>query len=210
MDKKVRHFTDLHRTFHCRTNQKSNTKKGTEHLRYTATKLDEAGLQFEALVDVDQDLCKRSLLDIEFYKHECLDRFPCFNLSWLFSCLPCLKSFRCFKPVQCLMKVPQLVIDNHTEPLFRNLMALEQCHYPTDTYICNYVLLLDSLITTKADVCLLVEKKVIDNRRGSSEAVTTLVNKLGHQIIEMNPVTTTSINGLMSTVITLGTVSWHP
>ncbi|GLT62787.1 hypothetical protein SLA2020_353970 [Shorea laevis] len=75
--------------------------------------------------------------------------------------------------------------DRHQQKLFfRNLMALEQCHYPSNTYICNYVLLMDSLITTKADVRLLVEKKVIVNKRGSSKAVTTLINKLGHQIVE--------------------------
>ena len=63
-------------------------------------------------------------------------------------------------------------------------MALEQCHYPSDTYICNYVWLMDYLITTKENVCLLVEKKVIVNMRGSSKAVTTLINTLGHEIVE--------------------------
>jgi hypothetical protein len=43
---------------------------------------------------------------------------------------------------------------------------------------------MDCLITTKTDVCLLVEKKVIVNRRGSSTEVTTLINKLGHMIVE--------------------------
>jgi hypothetical protein len=63
-------------------------------------------------------------------------------------------------------------------------MALKQCHYPSDTYICNYVLLLDCLITTKEDVYLLVDKKVIVSRRGSSKTVTTLINTLGHQTVE--------------------------
>ncbi|XP_059433798.1 UPF0481 protein At3g47200-like [Corylus avellana] len=182
MDEEVKHFTDLHRMFYCPTNPKAHPQKRTEHLRYTATKLDEAGLEFKALEDID--FCKKSLLDIEFSKDKCLERYPCFNLSWLFSCLPYLRSFRCFKSVQCILKVPQLVIDDQTEALFRNLMALEQCHYPSKTYICNYVLLMDCLITTKSDVCLLVEKKVIVNRRGSSTEVTTLINKLGHMIVE--------------------------
>jgi len=183
MDKKVKHFTDLQRMFYCPTEySKPDKEEHIEHLRYTSTKLDEAGLQFQPLVDID--LSKKSMLDIKFSKAKCLESYPCFNLSWLFSCLPCLKSFRCFKNVQCFLKVPQLVIDDQTEPLFRNLMALEQCHYPSDTYICNYVLLWDCLITTKKDVCLLVDKKVIVNRRGSSKAVTTLINTLGHQIVE--------------------------
>jgi hypothetical protein len=62
-------------------------------------------------------------------------------------------------------------------------MALEQCHYPTEAYICNYIMLLDSLINTEKDVDLLVEKKVIVNQLGSHEAVARLVNKLGHQIL---------------------------
>ena len=106
------------------------------------------------------------------------------NLSWIFCCLPCLKSFGCYKSVHSILKVPQLVIDDQTEALFRNLIALEQCHYPSNTYICNYVVLLDSFITTKEDVCLLVEKNVIVNMRGSSKAVTTLINTLGHEIVE--------------------------
>jgi hypothetical protein len=182
----VKHFTDLHRMFYCPTNQKAHPQKRTEDLRYTATKLDEAGLEFRALED--KDLGDRSLLDIEFSKSKCLELYPCLNLSWLFSCLPCLKSHRYSKPVQCILKVPQLVIENKTEALFRNLMALEQCHYPSDTYICNYVLLLDYLITTKKDVRLLVEKKVIVNKRGSSKAVTTLINTLGHEIVESESV----------------------
>jgi hypothetical protein len=182
MDEEVKHFTDLHRMFYCPINPKAHPQKQTEHLRYTATKLDEAGLEFKAIEDID--FSKTSLLDIELSKDKCLERYPCFNLSWLFSCLPYLRSFRCFKSVQCILKVPQLVIDDQTEALFRNLMALEQCHYPSKTYICNYVLLMDCLITTKSDVCLLVEKKVIVNRRGSSTEVTTLINKLGHMIVE--------------------------
>jgi hypothetical protein len=140
------------------------------------------GLEFEAVVD--RDPSTRSLLDVEFAKNNLLEQYPCFNLSWLFSCLPCLKSRHCTESVRCILKVPQLVIDDKTEALFRNLIALEQCHYPSNTYICNYVVLLDSFITTKEDVCLLFEKKVILNMRGSSKAVTTLVNTLGHQIVE--------------------------
>jgi hypothetical protein len=46
-------------------------------------------------------------------------------------------------------------------------------------------LLLDYLITTTAnDVCLLVEKNVIINRRSGSAAVTTPINTLGHMIVE--------------------------
>jgi hypothetical protein len=183
IEKEVKHFTDLKRMFYSPTRPKLDSKP-PKYLRYTATKLYETGLEFEA-VDIDMiDPSKKSLLDIEFANNKRLKRNPCLNLSWLFSCLPCLKSLPCSKSVRCILKVPTLVIDEQTEALFRNLMALEQCHYPSNTYICNYVLLMDYLITTKEDVCLLVEKNVIVNRRGSSKAVTTLINTLGHEIVE--------------------------
>jgi hypothetical protein len=180
VEKEVKHFTDLKRMFYSPTNPKLDSKP-PKHLRYTATKLDEAGLEFKELEDKDSH--QKSLLDIEFAKGKHLERHPCLNLKWLFSCLPCLK-FQCTNSVRCILKVPQLVIDNETEALFRNLMAMEQCRYPKDTYICNYVLLMDTLITTKDDVRLLVEKKVIVNKLGSSKAVTTLINTLGHEIVE--------------------------
>jgi hypothetical protein len=86
-----------------------------------------------------------------------------------------------------ILEVPQLVIDYGTEAIFRNLMALEQCHYPSKTYICSYVLLLDRLIDTEKDVDLLVDKKVIANHLGSNAEVTALINKLGDQIVATTP-----------------------
>ena len=83
-------------------------------------------------------------------------------------------------------------------------MAFEQCHYPHETYICNYIVLLDHLIKTEKDVDLLVEKKVLDNWLGRDEAVVNLINsaiKLWKVII---PVTTISVNGLMSTIWVIG------
>jgi hypothetical protein len=81
------------------------------------------------------------------------------------------------------LEVPQLVIDYETEVIFRNLMALEQCHYPSKAYICSYVWLLDRLIDTEKDVDLLVKKKVIANNLGSNAEVATLINKLNNQIV---------------------------
>ena len=65
-------------------------------------------------------------------------------------------------------------------------MALEQCHYPNEAYICNYVLLLDSLINNKDDGDLLVEEGIIINSLGNNEAVADMVNKLGDEIVEKN------------------------
>ena len=65
-----------------------------------------------------------------------------------------------------------------TEGIFRILMALELCHYPFNTYICNYIVPLDFLINTRDDVELLVQKGIIVNKLGSNKAVATMVNKL--------------------------------
>jgi len=88
--------------------------------------------------------------------------------------------------MQTRLVVPQFVVDDGTEDLFRNLMALEQCHYPSEAYICNYILLLYFLINSKEDVELLVDERIFVNSLGSNEAVANMVNKLGHEIVETN------------------------
>jgi hypothetical protein len=108
-----------------------------------------------------------------------LNYCPFSNLSWLLARLPCLRS--AFP--QSILEVPPLKISDSTEVIFRNLMALEKCHYPYKTYICSYVWLLDRLIDTEKDVDLLVDKKVIAHHLGSNAEVATLINKLGDQIV---------------------------
>jgi hypothetical protein len=176
----------------CQVSSKKN-KKRNSGTQICATKLnDVAGLKFK----VDDDTC---LLNITLLG--CLERCDsCFNFFDRY-CLPCLSCLMCFLftcfPFTCflgcfgcpmhVLGVPQLMIDNGTEAIFRNLMALEQCHYPSKTYICSYVLLLDGFIDTKKDVDLLVDKKVIVNHLGSNAEVAALINKLGDQIVATTP-----------------------
>jgi hypothetical protein len=158
----VKHFTDLLRYLLC-----SVPDLPTKRLldtRYCAKKLNEAGLKFKAAEN-------RPLLEIEFHQN----------------CCRCLPSFNCFpflERMQCILEVPPLLITDSTEAVFRNLMALEQWHYPYNAYICNYVVLMDCLINTEEDVDLLVKKEVIVNLLGSNAEVATLINKLGDQITE--------------------------
>jgi hypothetical protein len=182
----VKHFTDLLRYLFCPPDLEQwcseegslEFKPVKDHTRYCATKLSNTGLEFKAVKD------HRRLLEITFPKNGCLGRFPCFDFSCLLACLPCLKCFPCLERMQHILEVPQLVIDDDTEGNFRNLMALEQCHYPQQAYICSYALLLGYLIETEKDVDLLVDKKVIANHLGSNTAVVALINKLGNQIVE--------------------------
>ena len=90
---------------------------------------------------------------------------------------------------QTFLEVPRLEVHDKTEGIFKNLMALEQCHYPFEAYTCNYMVLLDFLINTREDVELLVEKGIIVNKLGSNKAVAIMVNKLGFEIEQKDPVT---------------------
>uniref|UniRef100_A0A7N2LEG5 Uncharacterized protein n=1 Tax=Quercus lobata TaxID=97700 RepID=A0A7N2LEG5_QUELO len=117
---------------------------------HSATELYEAGVIFRTSEE------GRMLLDIQFPNMP-LKICPCFNCSWLLNCLPCLKYFPCLEGTQTFLYVPQFLVQDKTEGLFRNLMALEQCHYPSEAYICNYICLLDYLINTREDVELLVD-----------------------------------------------------
>ncbi|KAG2669242.1 hypothetical protein I3760_14G025700 [Carya illinoinensis] len=173
-ENEVKHLTDLVRYFFCppKAEGQKSKSKNNKHLHGTATKLDEAGLKFT------KSDSERGLLQIQFPGNICLETFPCFNLSWLLSCLPCLKSNCLERRVQRCLEVPPLLLDDKTEGLFRNLMALEQCHYPFETYICDYIVLLDDLITTKDSNANAL------NELGSSAAVTKLINNLALEIEE--------------------------
>ncbi|BAT85187.1 hypothetical protein VIGAN_04270200 [Vigna angularis var. angularis] len=75
-------------------------------------------------------------------------------------------------------QIPQLKVDHTTECVLRNLIAFEQCHYPEEPYIFNYVSLIDSFIHSKDDAELLVEKEIIVHELGSDQELANLVNDL--------------------------------
>ncbi|KAF2300969.1 hypothetical protein GH714_018714 [Hevea brasiliensis] len=83
------------------------------------------------------------------------------------------------------LEMPCFKLYDFTESYIRNLMALEQCHYPADAKICDYIGLMDYLINTVNDVELLVKKKIIVNWLGDHNAAAALVNKLQLQILEV-------------------------
>ncbi|XP_023927733.1 UPF0481 protein At3g47200 [Quercus suber] len=173
--KKVKHFTDFLRYFLI----PQNLNCGSSFDRVPcATKLSEAGVEFKVSKSENG-----RLLDIQFRKSALLEICPFLNLSWLLSCFPCLK---CLEIMQPVLELKSFIIGDATECVVRNLMALEQCHYPWEAYVCNYIVLLDHLINTEADVDLLVEKNVIVNWLGNNKRVATLINNLCQQIVEGN------------------------
>ncbi|KAB1225213.1 hypothetical protein CJ030_MR1G025754 [Morella rubra] len=85
--------------------------------------------------------------------------------------------------MQPRLELSHFLVEIGTEVFFRNLMALEQCHYPFETRVCKYMLLLDNLIVTAKDVDLLVPRKVIANGLGDRDAVSKLINELCDLIV---------------------------
>ncbi|KAL9428079.1 hypothetical protein AB3S75_030134 [Citrus x aurantiifolia] len=115
-----------------------------------AVKLRESGVRFKHVQ-------RECFLNIAFEKKRLLSLMPWFKVQEL--------------------QIPAIIIYDMTEPLLRNLMALEQCHYPSQTYICNYISLMDSLINTEEDVNLLVEAGIICNHVGDNAKVANMFNK---------------------------------
>ncbi|XP_044476339.1 UPF0481 protein At3g47200-like [Mangifera indica] len=151
----VKHFTDLRRsTLFKNFPRRKDLEQGFISDVPCAVKLRESGVKFKGIAGT-------SLLDIRFEKRKRL--IPWFEVHEL--------------------QIPHLVLaDYGTERLLRNIMALEQCHYPSDTRVCNYVRLMDYLINKEKDVDLLVKKGIIRNRMGDNISVVNLFNRLSLQI----------------------------
>ncbi|XP_044500276.1 UPF0481 protein At3g47200-like [Mangifera indica] len=81
------------------------------------------------------------------------------------------------------LRMPLFSVHHHTETVLRNIMALEQCHNPRHTIVCDYVILLDALIADKRDAQLLVDAGIISNSMGDSKALASLFNKLSVEIL---------------------------
>ncbi|KAL2932677.1 hypothetical protein RDABS01_015796 [Bienertia sinuspersici] len=77
-----------------------------------------------------------------------------------------------------VLHIPELMLENHTESQLRNLVAFEQCHYPRESFVVDYVLFLDSLIYDRKDVEVLVNHGIILNSPGSSEDVYRLFSNI--------------------------------
>ncbi|XVF73502.1 hypothetical protein PTKIN_Ptkin12aG0206600 [Pterospermum kingtungense] len=76
------------------------------------------------------------------------------------------------------LRIPNFYVGLITEAAIRNVMALEQCHYPKEAYFCSYIEFLYSLIDTDRDVDLLVKRGILDNGMWSSAAVADMINTL--------------------------------
>lgn len=80
------------------------------------------------------------------------------------------------------LQIPKLNLEDDSETFFRNLLAFEVCHCDSETYVTDYIDLMDGLINTPADVELLVQNGIITNCLGENVAVSALFNSLLKQV----------------------------
>ncbi|KAF1888303.1 hypothetical protein Lal_00036256 [Lupinus albus] len=85
-----------------------------------------------------------------------------------------------------VLEIPQFRVEDGTKLLIHNLVALEQCHYPYESYITNYVAILDFHINSNKDVDALIENDVLLNCLGDTDSVTNFYNGLWKNITHLN------------------------
>ncbi|KAF7831396.1 UPF0481 protein [Senna tora] len=84
------------------------------------------------------------------------------------------------------LEIPPILVEGRTETLFRNMIALEQFHYPYESYITHYAMLMDCLINTSKDVDVLVHQQIINNMFADSNDVAKIFNGIGNGIVYGN------------------------
>ncbi|XP_059655082.1 UPF0481 protein At3g47200-like [Cornus florida] len=81
-----------------------------------------------------------------------------------------------------VLRLPRIVVDDVTEPLFLNLIAFERYHVGTGNEVTSYIFFMDSLIDTVRDVSHLNSRGIIQNAIGSDKAATKLFNNLSKDV----------------------------
>ncbi|KAK9110685.1 hypothetical protein Sjap_018745 [Stephania japonica] len=81
------------------------------------------------------------------------------------------------------LRIPHLLVDDSTIPVFLNFMAYEQCVEKARSYFTHYVLFFDSLVNSSKDVEILHYRGVMSHVLGSDEEVANLLNNLCRQVV---------------------------
>lgn len=76
-----------------------------------------------------------------------------------------------------ILRMPRLLIHDGTKSLFPNLIAFEQCHLDCSNDITSYVIFMDNLINSPADVGYLHYCGIIEHWLGSVAEVADLFNR---------------------------------
>lgn len=81
-----------------------------------------------------------------------------------------------------VLEIPQIYVEDSTESVLRNLAVFEQRHCYFDSFIVDYIKMLDFLIDTPRDVEILVQTGIIKNCLGNNEEAADVFNNLARQI----------------------------
>ncbi|CAI9109058.1 OLC1v1008795C1 [Oldenlandia corymbosa var. corymbosa] len=81
-----------------------------------------------------------------------------------------------------VLRIPPLIVDDITEPLFLNLMAFERFHVGIGNDVTSYISFMVDLIDDERDVSHLHFREIILNACGSGRAAAKLINSLGKDI----------------------------
>ncbi|MED6187963.1 hypothetical protein PIB30_081451 [Stylosanthes scabra] len=83
-----------------------------------------------------------------------------------------------------ILKIPHFTVGDYTEIWLRNIVALEQCHYPQEHYISDYVDFLTQLVNSNKDADVLIKAGIIRSPiSGSDTSVTKLFRDVDKNII---------------------------
>lgn len=77
-----------------------------------------------------------------------------------------------------VLRIPCLELNNTTETLMRNILALEQTRYRGNGYVTDYFVILHFLIQSTEDMDLLCDRKIVVNYLFDTNAATSLVKDL--------------------------------
>lgn len=82
-----------------------------------------------------------------------------------------------------VLKIPHLCIQSSTKSLLLNLIAFELCNLKCNNYITSYVIFMDNLISSEADVGYLHDKGIIKHWLGNDREVADLFNRLSKGVM---------------------------
>ncbi|KAI9111188.1 hypothetical protein K1719_017799 [Acacia pycnantha] len=78
-----------------------------------------------------------------------------------------------------VLKIPKFMISDSTETHLRNVVAFEQCQFPSSRSMTDYMVFWEHFIRTEKDVEILEEKGVIQNLVGGNDAMASIIKILG-------------------------------
>ncbi|XP_045832270.1 UPF0481 protein At3g47200-like [Trifolium pratense] len=81
-----------------------------------------------------------------------------------------------------VLRLPTLVIDDTTEYMLLNLIALERLHIGAGNEVTSFIFFMDTIIDSDMDVALLNRSGIIINALGSDKVVSKLFNSLSKDI----------------------------